>query len=69
MKYTVHAYDLNGKHTLLDELNAPILFGSEDEAKQYLLDKGCTEDFIETVSIEEADEEVLKETFVPSTLI
>ena len=68
MKYVINIFDLNGKHTLLDENNRPILFNSEGEASRYLKNKGCSEEFINSLSINEATDEDL-EVFVPTELL
>lgn len=68
MKYVVNSYDLNGKHTLLDENNRPILFNSEGEVSQYLKSKGCSEEFINSLSINEATDEDL-EVFISTELL
>lgn len=68
MKYVINKYDLNGKHTVLDSENKPILFDSKQSAKDYLRKFGCSEEFIETVDIEEATNEY-NEVFIKSTLL
>ena len=65
--YTINTYDLNGKHTILNEENKPLTFLTEEEAKNFLRSHGCSEEYIEDLSIEEVeDESELSEVFVSS---
>lgn len=67
MKFVINQYDLNGKHTIIDGKNRPMAFESEAEAIEFLKRHGCSEEYIENLSIEEVeDEEVLKEVFISS---
>ena len=65
--FTINTYDLNGKHTVLDEDSKPMTFSTEEEAKNFLRSHGCSEEYIEDLSIEEVeDESELNEVFISS---
>lgn len=58
MKYTINTYGINGKLTVLqDNSTEPLYFESEEAAKQFLRDKGYSEEYIEDLSIESEDNE------------
>lgn len=61
MKYTINTYDINGKFTAMEAFEPkPLLFDSEEDAKEYLRKQGCREDYIEDLSIEEYNPEEWK---------
>ena len=52
---TINYYDINGKHTVLNDDNTPMLFDNEKSAVMYLMTEQCDDEFIEECSFEEFD--------------
>ena len=50
--WTINAYDINGKHTVLDILGEPMMFWHKEDAISFLKEKGYTNDEIDDLSIE-----------------
>ena len=65
---TINFYDINGKHTVLNNDNTPMLFEDEKSAVQYLMLNHCDDEFIEECSFEEFDGDET-EVYVKSELI
>jgi hypothetical protein len=63
-KFSINKYDINGKHSLLNDDNTLMLFNSVEEAVDFLKSKGFSDEDIDEVSIEEATEEEIKDTYV-----
>jgi len=65
---TINYYDINGKHTVLNDDNTPMLFDNEKLAVMYLMTKQCDDEFIEECSFEEFDGDET-EVYVKSEII
>lgn len=50
---TINFYDINGKHTVLNDDNTPMLFQNKEEAIIYLMLELTDDEFIEECSFEE----------------
>lgn len=67
-QYVINYYDINGKHTALDEMNRPLIFQSIDTAKEYLYSQGLSDTDIEMLSINQVSDE-LGNDYVNSVII
>lgn len=52
---TINYYDINGKHTVLNDNDTPMLFNRRKSAISYLKLNNCNDEFIEQCSFEEFD--------------
>lgn len=52
---TINYYDINGKHTVLDDNNKVMLFENKKEAVKYLMLNHVDDEFIEECDYEEFD--------------
>lgn len=65
---TINYYDINGKHTALNDNNTPMLFKDKEEAVVFLRTEQCDDEFIEECSFEEFDGDK-NEVYIPSEII
>lgn len=49
---TINYYDINGKHTVLNDDNTPMLFNNKKSAVMYLKANQCDDEFINRCSFE-----------------
>lgn len=62
--FVINDYDINGKHTVLDDQNKPMVFETKELAREFLEQHGLSEEEIENLSIEEPTDEELEDTYV-----
>lgn len=53
--YTINRYGINGKETVLDCFGEAYMFYTEQKAKDFLKEKGYTDEEIDDLSIEYED--------------
>ena len=65
---TINYYDINGKHTVLDDDNKVMLFENKTKAVEYLMLNHVDDEFIEDCSYEEFNGDP-NEEYVKSEII